>query len=407
MSRTSAGRRAAAGTGAAVALAMWLVPSSWASPASTGVAVAGAGPIHPIGVAASADPNYALLFDGSNDLVNLAPGPIGGPTSVTVEAWTRLDVSGKLHVLVTDAESDFNDGFTLFISAADHVTLVVASSVYTKASATGTTSLEVGRWYHVAGVFDAGAGMLRVFVNGVEDGSRAYAGTIGYRSGRDLYLGAQHKSFMRRARMLQGALDEVRVWDRARSAEEIQAQMEYELSGDEPGLIGYWPMAEGDGTTTSDHAAADATGNVGSLVGPPQWIEAPWRKVREQIVAIDVKPGDDENVIPLQSRGRIPVAILSSAEFDAVQQVDPSSLTFGATGEEQSLHRRGYGTPNCGSQDVNADGLQDLVCQFETQKTDLEPGEVMAVLKGTTRDAEALRGEEGVRAFRRGKNAGH
>ncbi|MET8761161.1 hypothetical protein [Lentzea sp. NPDC004782] len=53
----------------------------------------------------------------------------------------------------------------------------------------------------------------------------------------------------------------------------------------------------------------------------------------------------------MKKEGLIPVAILSTAEFNAVTQVDRTSLTFGATGLEQSLVR-------CGSpgEDVNDDG---------------------------------------------------
>lgn len=55
------------------------------------------------------------------------------------------------------------------------------------------------------------------------------------------------------------------------------------------------------------------------------------------------------------------VAILSTTEFDAVTLVDQATLTFGATGTEPSWIRCG-GSP----EDVNDDGLADLVCLFDT-----------------------------------------
>lgn len=71
----------------------------------------------------------------------------------------------------------------------------------------------------------------------------------------------------------------------------------------------------------------------------------------------------------------IAVAILSTAELNAVTQVDRTSLTFGATGMEQSLVR-------CGSpgEDVNDDGLAGLVCQSDTTRIGLTCGMATATL---------------------------
>lgn len=100
------------------------------------------------------------------------------------------------------------------------------------------------------------------------------------------------------------------------------------------------------------------------------------------VAGIDIKPGSDPNSINLGSRGTIPVAILSSESFDATQ-VDPGSLTFGATGDEDSLHLRGRdAVANCGVEDVDADGMDDLVCHFHTQETGLTVGDTEATLKG-------------------------
>ncbi len=65
-----------------------------------------------------------------------------------------------------------------------------------------------------------------------------------------------------------GRIAEVRVWNREISAAEIQANMHRSLTGDEDGLIGYWPLNEGSGTTAVDLAQ----GNDGSFVGDPEWI---------------------------------------------------------------------------------------------------------------------------------------
>lgn len=392
---------ASAGTGRlAGSASLLLVFALLAGPSgpARGVDVAFAAAIQ---TAAGSETNYALEFDGSGAMVDLSAMPIGGPASVTIEVWARMDEADRLQFLVTNAESDFNDGFALFITGSNRVGFVVASSVFAKAVAIGATELEVDEWYHLAASFDPQLGSVKVFVNGVEDGSVAYAGAIRYLEGRDLLLATQRKSFMRRMRYFRGALDEIRIWGYSRRPAELHATMEYELAGDEPGLLGYWPLNEGEGRKTEDASPAD---NPGDLVNGPEWIEAPWRKNLERLVTIDVKPEDSENVIPTHSRGKIPVALLSSNDFDAVEEVDRATLTFGRTGSEESLDRRGRGRTHCAVDDVNADGRRDLICMFETLKTSLEPGDEKAILRGATMDATTLRGEDAIRAVRRGRD---
>ncbi len=335
--------------------------------------------------------NYALLFDGLDDDVDLNAGMLGDPASVTVEAWVQIDQTNKVHYLVTNADSDFNDGFSLAIDAEGRLNFVAASSVLLKGIAVGATVLEVGQWYHVAGVYDSQNGAVRVYVNGAEDGSVDYSGGIRYLSSRDLRLGEQHKAFNRVGRNLQGALDEVRIWQVPREPSELSAHMGAELIGDEEGLVGYWPFNEGSGTTTRDASGASNSGRLSS----PEWIEATWLVSSEVQVVIDVKPGGSHNVV-MVNYGKLPVALLSSASLDAVRDVERASLTFGKTGDEESLDLRFRGRPNCGASDVNADGLSDLVCKFETRLTGLEPGDTEATLKGITASGEALMGSDDV-----------
>ena len=73
---------------------------------------------------------------------------------------------------------------------------------------------------------------------------------------------------------------------------------------------------------------------------------------RDGVLAdLDIKPGDNPNTINAGSRGRIPVAIVSTPDFDAPFDVIQSSLTFGRTGEEESLFFCG------GEEDVDGDEL--------------------------------------------------
>ena len=83
--------------------------------------------------------------------------------------------------------------------------------------------------------------------------------------------------------------------------------------------------------------------NPGDICGPLDNRFYAWA-VRDGDVAatpeyidIDIKPGSHHNTINPKSKGKIPVAILSTEDFDAPSKVDRDSLTFGSTGEEDSL----------------------------------------------------------------------
>jgi hypothetical protein len=109
-------------------------------------------------------------------------------------------------------------------------------------------------------------------------------------------------------------------------------------------------------------------------------------------VTIDIKPGSFPNSINPKSRGKIPVAILSTADFDAPSDVDWDSLTFGPTGDEESL---AFCSPS--PEDVDGDGLYDLVCHFYTQETGFQCGNTEGILKGHTVGDVQIEGSDSVR----------
>lgn len=114
---------------------------------------------------------------------------------------------------------------------------------------------------------------------------------------------------------------------------------------------------------------------------PPPLVEFPEDSARWHggCVAIDIKPGSDPNSINPKSGGRIPVAILSRPGFDAAIQIDQDSLTFGRTGTEASL-----AFCSSSAEDVNADGLLDLVCHFDTQTAGFQQGDLLGILNART-----------------------
>ena len=116
-------------------------------------------------------------------------------------------------------------------------------------------------------------------------------------------------------------------------------------------------------------------------------------------VLIDIKPWSFPNSINPGQNGTTTVAILSTEDFDAPALVDPSSLTFGPTGDEASLSYRGKKDPKpqVGYEDANGDGLVDVVAHFVTDLCGFDVGDIAGYLKGTTYDGLGILGDDSVR----------
>ncbi|WP_327373067.1 LamG domain-containing protein [Streptomyces sp. NBC_01216] len=123
--------------------------------------------------------------------------------------------------------------------------------------------IEKGVYSHIAGTFDGKT--ARVYVNGRLSGSGDMpfvddAGSVAL-IGKKVHQGRTIGYF-------KGDVDEVRIWNRARSAAELTEDMNYRLIGNEPGLVAYYRFDEGTGTT-----AYDQTDNAlhGTLSADAQW----------------------------------------------------------------------------------------------------------------------------------------
>ena len=176
------------------------------------------------------------------------------------------------------------------------------------------------------------------------------------------------------------------IWDAENGMRDLQEVLIGEFGLDLTG----WQLSEARGVSD------DGKTIVGWGIDPDGKMRA-WRvrlggdsAVTE--VEIDIKPGSDDNPINLGSRGTVPVAILSTPEFDATN-VD--AITISLAGAGVKIKKKG--TAQAASEDVNDDGLLDLVVHVVTGDLELSPEDTEAVLTAQDFDGNALRGADAVR----------
>ena len=221
--------------------------------------------------------NGTLSFDGTNAYVSLSSdadkvsaASLGLPVKdITVEAWVNIAQFKKWSAFISFLQ---DNGASEWGWALGTWGTPEPDGVYFGLSTTGTGatylsdySVLANRWVHLAGTYDGAT--MKLYVDGdLMNSSTAQSGNIAYAD--SWYRLGSYKDDDEEFR-IQGAMDEVRVWNVARSQADIQADMYRRLTGSEAGLVNYWPMDEGSGTVTNDRK-----GTInGALVGLPAWMK--------------------------------------------------------------------------------------------------------------------------------------
>jgi len=209
-------------------------------------------------------PRYALQFDGNQSYVAITTtGSLTG--TFTAECWALSRSSKPTEtILCSRGPKDYSFDIKFRQGKRFHGD-IGDGSLWLAKMANATFRYNPGVWYHLAYVVTPTN--YSILVNG----DSWEKGPI-YPAGNPLLYDANH---LLRLGMdgidsdpLKGCIAEVRVWNTARTREQIQESMNATLTGDEPGLQGYWRFDEGSGTKTSD---SSGHGFTGILIGDVMW----------------------------------------------------------------------------------------------------------------------------------------
>ena len=237
--------------------------------------------------------NNGVQLDGSSQYITFGAAPSLGVTSFTLETWFMRTGAGhgvttgtngiaSAIPLITkggaEAETPANVNMNYFLGIDASTGQLVADfeeAAGPNHPVTGVAVVTSNVWHHVAATYDATTGTWKLYLDGVLDKTLALGSAFQPQSAsiQHAALGTSLTSTGAVAQapnggFFAGVLDEARIWNVVRTAAQIAAAKNSELTSG-TGLIGRWGLNEGSGT----NAANSISGGVaGTLVGTPSWV---------------------------------------------------------------------------------------------------------------------------------------
>ncbi|OHB63343.1 MAG: hypothetical protein A2168_02495 [Planctomycetes bacterium RBG_13_50_24] len=334
--------------------------------------------------------NRVLSLDGQEDCVRVADSQSlrSFSDAITIEVWLKASsfyaedwaISSIVRKNVAEGAENFllrfrnmNGSLYAQMGLGEVGTLRVPSE------------FDVNKWYHLAGTYDGHT--ITVLVDGLAIANQNASGRLRIDQS-DLYIGKGDPEYLH-GECFHGELDEIRIWNVARSQEQIQAAMNTPLTGKEDGLVAYWNFDDGTTKDLSGH------GNDGVLSGDARIVEAnrPASVVAQQgqpnkLVAwwkfendANDSAGSNNGTIhgnPTYVDGKVGRAISLDGD-DYVDCGNPDSLNFGTgdwtisawikttqtgTNEDDAHMNRGTVFANGGDE---VDGIRYALCLNEVQ----------------------------------------
>jgi len=218
----------------------------------------------------------ALSFDGTDDYVEVPDdASLDFANNFTLETWFKIDTAQNYAGLIQ--KGGFKDGYVLWLAGGSGLTPRLSLGNTTDWILNlDASSVSTGQWYHLAVTIDSSRHGV-IYLNGTNVGEGDASDDVSSSSGDNLLIG---KSY---AEEFNGLIDDVRIYNYARTPEEIR--LDYNAgyaarfgplsdckrdpgSCMTEGLVGYWDFEEGSGSLTSDKSG---NGNDGTLTNGPEW----------------------------------------------------------------------------------------------------------------------------------------
>ena len=209
----------------------------------------------------------ALDFDGQNDYVLIPTNPVLKPTNaMTLESWINVrsfDTEWETVLSFAQDNGGSESGYDLaFVNEKLRFRCKTATMSSGEWDSNPGADVRYNEWVHIAGVYDGAE--IRFYLNGVLQEAQPKTGAINWQFAPvDFRIGAYHDD--NEDYFFDGQIDEVRVWNVARTEDELRQKMCSKLLGTENGLVGYWRFDEAAGNTAKNRTANMLDGTLTNM----------------------------------------------------------------------------------------------------------------------------------------------
>ena len=189
--------------------------------------------------------NKVLSLDGDGDYVEVTNNQIlnfGANDSLTLEVWVNT-LATKFIPLSKRVQSR-NATYAIEIEKENGraVFFVRDKNAKSAGKLSSTFPVNDGKWHHIAGVRDKQSNKLFLYVDGQLSSDLAPDSSEDLSNSESLFIGTHLHDIGEASK---GEIDEVRIWNLAKTEDEIQASMNTILTGNETGLVSYWNFDDG------------------------------------------------------------------------------------------------------------------------------------------------------------------
>lgn len=305
--------------------------------------------------AAAQVPGQALSLDGSDDYVS-TDRYLGQPAALSIMAWVKLSLSVEGATAIVGNHHSGANWESVELNAGNFVINHTNSNLFRQSAP--FIRIDDEQWHHVAAVWDGAE--LRVYLDGALHAGPVPAVNGPWSSPEPIWIGARHSSLYPPAQNDgKGLIDEVQVWNVARTQAQIVALMhqvlgpEYTASPDS-GLVGYWRFeqvldlgfATPGANDVHDLSVSNGLGDVvGATLVPVTNVSAPptstssglWLTARPNpfsastVVVVDAAGKGIAEIAVFDIRGRRIATLLDPSEPHVGRVVWGGTDRFGAT----------------------------------------------------------------------------
>ncbi|MEM9214368.1 MAG: LamG-like jellyroll fold domain-containing protein [Cyanobacteria bacterium P01_F01_bin.150] len=197
----------------------------------------------------------SITFDGEDDYIELPEMEFDFSSGMTMEAWAYYE-SLPTEAIIINLDNPIRtstENISFGSSAAHGIGITTQGSGF----ATLQKIEELEKWIHIVVTISPSRSSI-VYQNGSQIVQRFVDLPINLK--RTLNCIGRHSKFDED--FFHGRLGEIRIWNIARSEAEIIENMNRRLTGNEPGLVGYWPLNERYGTVAYDKSSNNYHGTI-------------------------------------------------------------------------------------------------------------------------------------------------